>query len=216
MQSKSRTIGRDGPSFIEVARRAQIVECAIETIAAIGYAQASLNQIAERAGISKSVISYHFAGKDELIQQVLTDVSQAGAALIWPRVQAETTSAGMLRAYIQSHLDFMRDHPKQVAAVSEILLYHRAQTTAEHDTTPLEERLRQGQRDGEFRTFSPRLMAWTIRAALDEVARQYVADPSLDLDEAARELARNFALATTAHTPGLTHPDSGCQVSRGG
>ncbi|MCE7004117.1 TetR family transcriptional regulator [Kibdelosporangium philippinense] len=198
MQSKTRTIGRDGPSFIEVARRAQIVECAIETIAVLGYAQASLNQIAERAGISKSVISYHFAGKDELIQQVLADVNQAGAAVMWPRVQAETTSAGMLHAYIQSHLDFMRTHPKHVAAVSEILIYHRTQITMDEDTTPLEERLRQGQRDGEFRTFSPRLMAWTIRAALDEVARQYVANPSLDLDEVARELTQTFTLATSA------------------
>nr|WP_042179286.1 TetR/AcrR family transcriptional regulator [Kibdelosporangium sp. MJ126-NF4]CTQ99424.1 Transcriptional regulator, TetR family [Kibdelosporangium sp. MJ126-NF4] len=198
MQPKTRTIGRDGPSFIEVARRAQIVECAIETIASVGYAQASLNQIAERAGISKSVISYHFTGKDELIQQVLADVSQAGAALMWPKVQAETTSAGMLRAYLRSHLDFMRTHPYHVAAVSEILIYHRTQTDLDPDTTPLEERLRQGQRDGEFRQFSPRLMAWTIRAALDEVARQYVANPTLDLDECARELVETFATATAS------------------
>lgn len=195
MQSKTRTIGRDGPSFIEVARRAQIVECAIDTIADVGYAQASLHQIAERAGISKSVISYHFAGKDELIQQVLADVSQAAAAAIGPRVQAETTSAGMLQAYIQSHVDFMRSHPKHVAAVSEILLYHRTQTILDEDTTPMEERLRQGQRDGEFRAFAPRMMAWTIRAALDEVARQYVANPGLDLDDCARELIATFTLA---------------------
>jgi TetR/AcrR family transcriptional regulator, fatty acid metabolism regulator protein len=197
MQSKTRTIGRDGPSFIEVARRAQIVECAIETIAAVGYAQASLNQIAERAGISKSVISYHFAGKDELIDQVIADVSAAGAALMWPRVQAEQTSAGMLRAYIQSHLDFMRAHPLHVAAVTEILIHNRAQAD-DGQTTPLEERLRQGQRDGEFRAFSPRVMAWTIRAAIDEVSRRFVANPDLDLEDCARELTTTFELATRA------------------
>ncbi|MBP2327467.1 AcrR family transcriptional regulator [Kibdelosporangium banguiense] len=195
MQSKTRMIGRDGPSFIEVARRAQIVECAIETIASLGYAQASLNQIAERAGISKSVISYHFAGKDELIDQVLEDVSAAGAALMWPRVQAEETSAGMLRAYIQSHMDFMRTHPRHVAAVSEILLHNRTQFD-DGQATPLEERLREGQRDGEFRAFSPRVMAWSIRAALDEVARRFVANPGLGLDDCARELTTLFDLAT--------------------
>jgi TetR/AcrR family fatty acid metabolism transcriptional regulator len=195
MQAKTRTIGRDGPSFIEVARRAQIVECAIETIADLGYAQASLTQIAERAGISKSVISYHFAGKDELIQQVITDVSAAGSALMWPRVQAETTSAGMLRAYIRSHLDFMRTHPKHVTAVTEILTHFRARTPGD-DATPLEERLRRGQADGEFRDFSPRVMAWTIRAAIDEVGRRFVADPDLDLDACARELTTLFDLAT--------------------
>ncbi|TCO60922.1 TetR/AcrR family transcriptional regulator [Actinocrispum wychmicini] len=194
----ARTIGRDGPSFIEVARRAQIVECAIDTIAAVGYAQASLTQIADRAGISKSVISYHFAGKDELIQQVIADVSAAGQAMMWPRVQAETTSAGMLRAYIHSHLDFMRTHPKHVTAVTEILTHYRAQAD-DTAATPLEERLRQGQRDGEFREFSPRVMAWTIRAAIDEVGRRFVANPDLDLDECAAELTALFALSTQAH-----------------
>ena len=42
-------------SFIEKARRTQIVECAIETIAEVGYAQASLGQIAKRAQISKGL-----------------------------------------------------------------------------------------------------------------------------------------------------------------
>jgi AcrR family transcriptional regulator len=199
MQSKtrsgSRAIGRDGPSFIEVARRAQIVECAIDTIATLGYAQASMAQIAERAGISKSVISYHFAGKDELIQQVISDVSAAGAARMWPRVQAETSSAGMLRAYIQSHVDFMRTHPKHVAAVTEILTHYRSHAE-DNAATPLEERLRQGQQDGEFREFSPRVMAWTIRAAIDEVGRRFVANPGLDLEECARELTAMFDLAT--------------------
>jgi TetR/AcrR family fatty acid metabolism transcriptional regulator len=195
MQSKTRTIGRDGPSFIEVARRAQIVECAIETIAAVGYAQASLNAIAERAGISKSVISYHFAGKDELIQQVIADVSAAGSATMWPRVQAETTSAGMLCAYIQSHLDFMKTHPKHVTAVTEILSHYRSQSDGS-ESTPLEERLWQGQLDGEFREFSTRVMAWSIRAAIEEVGRQFVADPTLDLDGCAKELIATFGLAT--------------------
>ncbi|MET0134401.1 MAG: TetR/AcrR family transcriptional regulator [Kibdelosporangium sp.] len=197
MQSRTRTTGRDGLSFIEVARRAQIVECAIETIAEIGYAQASLHQIAERAGISKSVISYHFAGKDELIQQVIEDVSAAGAASMWPRVQAESTSAGMLRAYIQSHVDFMRTHPNHVAAVTEILTHYRSRVD-DRNATPLEERLRQGQRDGEFRRFSARVMAWSIRAAIDEVGRRFVANPALDLEECARELTVAFDLATHA------------------
>lgn len=200
MQSKTRTLGRDGPSFIEVARRAQIVECAIETIAGVGYAQASLNQIAERAGISKSVISYHFAGKDELIQQVIAHVSAAGSAFMWPRVAAEPTSAGMLREYVRSSLEFMRTHPKHVAAVTDILTHYRSLTDDRGaQATPLEERLRQGQRDGEFREFNPGVMAWTIRAAIDEAGRRFVTDPDLDLDEYARELIATFELATSRH-----------------
>src|SRR6202453_4771003 len=46
-------------TFIETARRAQIVAAAIDTIAELGYAQASFARIADRVGISRGLISYH-------------------------------------------------------------------------------------------------------------------------------------------------------------
>ncbi|HYZ02578.1 MAG TPA: TetR/AcrR family transcriptional regulator, partial [Candidatus Binatia bacterium] len=67
----------DGQSFLEAARRAQIVACAIETLAVEGYANASLARIAERAGVSKSVIVYHFGGKDEVLESVVQEVFEA-------------------------------------------------------------------------------------------------------------------------------------------
>jgi AcrR family transcriptional regulator len=53
-------------TFIETARRAQIMAAAIDTIAELGYGQASLARIAQRAGTSKGVICYHFVGNDDL------------------------------------------------------------------------------------------------------------------------------------------------------
>ena len=56
MRSKIQTIDQGGASerqsFIEIARRKQIIECAIDAIAELGFAQASLAQIAKRAGVS--------------------------------------------------------------------------------------------------------------------------------------------------------------------
>src|ERR1700691_6788837 len=96
-------------TFTETARRQQIVAAAIDTIAEVGYAQASLARIAARIGISKGVISYHFAGKDDLIKQVVIDVIEAGRAYITPRVLAESTGPALLRAYIESNLAFMHE-----------------------------------------------------------------------------------------------------------
>jgi Bacterial regulatory proteins, tetR family len=45
-------------TFIEAARRNQIVAAAIDTIAEVGYARASFARIAARAGISPGLISY--------------------------------------------------------------------------------------------------------------------------------------------------------------
>ncbi len=56
-----------------------MIECAINAIAELGYGRASLAEIAKRAGISKGVISYHFAGKSELMQQVIDTVMEKPA-----------------------------------------------------------------------------------------------------------------------------------------
>src|ERR1700685_535116 len=104
----------DSRSFVSNARRAQIVEAGIETLA-------SLALIAARLGISKGVISYHFAGKDDLIAEIVSQVLQRAWAHIQPRIEAQTTGPEMLRAYIESHFEFMRDNPKQLSAVVEIV-----------------------------------------------------------------------------------------------
>src|SRR5579863_5335168 len=114
MRSKS---ADDPRSFVSSARRAQIVEAAIETVAEVGYANASLSRIAVRLSISKGVISYHFAGKDDLIAEIVSQVLQRARAYMQPRIEAQTTGPEMLRAYIESNLEFMRDNPGQLRAL---------------------------------------------------------------------------------------------------
>jgi AcrR family transcriptional regulator len=55
-------------TFIGPGRRAQIITAAIEVIAEAGYAKASFSRIAKHAGLSSTgMISYHFAGKEDLL-----------------------------------------------------------------------------------------------------------------------------------------------------
>src|ERR1700735_3718194 len=111
----------DGRSFVSSARRAQIVEAAIDTVSEVGYANASLSRIAVRLGISKGVISYHFAGKDDLIAEIVRQVLEKARASMQPRIEAQTTGPQMLHAYIASNLEFMRDNPNQLSALLEIV-----------------------------------------------------------------------------------------------
>jgi TetR/AcrR family transcriptional regulator, fatty acid metabolism regulator protein len=204
MQAENKSGDQRELSFIEKARRAQIVECAIDAIATLGYARASLAQIAERAGISKGVISYHFAGKEELIQQVVAAVFTAGAAFMRPRIEAETSAAGMLRAYIESNLDFMRTHRKHILAIVEIWSHFRSgdglsklgAEWLEPGLSDLEKLLRWGQDNGEFRAFSTRVMAMALRGAIDSVPAQMATQENVDLDAYAQELVTLFDRAT--------------------
>ncbi len=195
-------------TFIENARRQQIVGAAIDTIAEVGYGQASLARIAARIGISKGVISYHFAGKDDLIKQVVIDVVEAGRAYILPRVFAESTGPAMLRAYIESNLAFMREHRNYMVAVVEILRNGALTTDGgrrvdgrDVDVAAhlLEEQLARLQAAGELRSdFDPGVMAVAIRATIDVVPHRLVRDPGFDIENYAREIAAIFDLATRA------------------
>jgi AcrR family transcriptional regulator len=186
------------------ARRAQIVAAAIDTVAEVGYANASLARIAVRLGISKGVISYHFAGKDDLVAEIVSQVLQQARAYMQPRIEAQTTGPEMLRAYIESNLEFIRDNPNQLTAVVEIVraTFAGAQSPFKGNRNGavqiLAELLARFQTDRDFRPdFDPNAMAMAIRAVID-VAPSRLTDPDFDIDKYAHETVTTFHLATRA------------------
>ena len=53
------------------ARRAQLLDAALEIFVVNGYHAAAMDEIAERAGVSKPVLYQHFPGKMELYLALL-------------------------------------------------------------------------------------------------------------------------------------------------
>lgn len=56
------------------ARREQLLEVALEVFARAGYHGASMNDVAEAAGVTKPVLYQHFESKRELYQALLDEV----------------------------------------------------------------------------------------------------------------------------------------------
>ncbi|MEU0481292.1 TetR/AcrR family transcriptional regulator [Streptosporangium sp. NPDC006013] len=187
----------------ESAKRARLVRYAVETIAEEGFAKASLSHIATRAGVSKGVISYHFAGKEELIQEVVTSVMADMGEAVFSRMDEQPGAVGKLRAYIESVVAYMRVHQAELLAVVEIAR-SRPGGSGTSDLTGsdpvvrvLAALLAQGQEEGELRDFPPRLMALWLQAMINALLMELVArGDELDLDLAARELITVFELAT--------------------
>ncbi|WP_433559528.1 TetR/AcrR family transcriptional regulator [Pseudonocardia xinjiangensis] len=212
MRPESRATGQKAASFIEEARRAQIIECAVETFAELGFVATSLARIAERAGISKGVISYHFAGKAELMDQIVEQVYREIAGFVLLRMEGETTATGALRANIRAVAAYMRDHPTHLLALGEIFKNVRTADGKRRYGTAFNEPVyearaemfRQGQRSGELRSFDARVMAITVQAAIDEMFAYWVTYPEHDLEAHADELADLFEHATRAEHPGGT------------
>ena len=207
MRTNDKINKQENRSFIEETRRAQIVDCAIKVIATKGFVNASISEIAKEAGISKGVISYHFSSKDELIQQVVIEVYHAGAIFMESHMKGKSTAKDILKAYIESNLKFMDDNPQNIIAVTEILANARTKegkrlydgTANEQILAPIIQLLHQGQQDGSFRTlnaFSAKVLATTIRNAIDGVGLQLALDSDLDLESYTKELITLFDLAT--------------------
>ncbi|MER6944226.1 TetR/AcrR family transcriptional regulator [Nonomuraea sp. NPDC000554] len=199
----------------EQARRAQIVEAAVEVIADEGLAKASFARIARKAGLSSTgLITYHFANRQDLIDSLVAEVMTAFAGHVAERVDAEQTPAARLDAFIGANLGFIRTHRKHLVAVLDITAGSR---TAEGgpsalakimsaDIDALEDLLVQGQRLGEFRAFHPRSVAVAIRSMRDGIIRVLSVDPDFDLGSYEHELRALVRLATAAtpHVPGET------------
>lgn len=53
------------------ARRQQLIEATIDTIAAQGYARTTLTDVARQAGISHGLVNFHFETKERLLNETL-------------------------------------------------------------------------------------------------------------------------------------------------
>jgi AcrR family transcriptional regulator len=187
-------------SFIETARRAQIIECAIDAVAELGFGQASLAQIAKRAGISTGVISYYFAGKEELLRAVVVHVVEAAAAFIRPRVDFTAGPRAALRSYVTACVQHIGEYPKNCVAIWNIVLAGRGDLYQPAGVTTREAAfirvLEWGQREGVFRPFDVPIMARFIGNALDGFLGRLAVDKDFDVDAAGRELEEVVDRAT--------------------
>lgn len=189
MQAENSPVNRKRSSFIEQARREQILKATSETVAQIGYANTSLSRIAEQAGISKSVISYHFDGKDELLTRVAEQFIEAAGEYMSARISAESTASGQVKTWISGQIEYFGAHRTGFLAMSAVLANHRPTDGSRPFAAPLEEEveeltgiLRRGQEEGEFREFAPRSTATIILRCIEGLLTSWAVDPSVDLE----------------------------------
>lgn len=197
MRSKNSPSDR---TFADEARRKQIVECAVEVIAEEGFAQASLARIAQRADVAKSVVLYHFANKDELVEQVLMAVSMASAALLPERMAAAGGARDKLRVAIETIAEFVDGNRTYALAGLETWNQTRslpgrarlAEDPAGAGVEDIRRLLAEGQACGELGEFDPHVVAVMFRQAVDAITLEAAIDPTVDLTAFAAQLVAMF------------------------
>lgn len=184
-----------------------MVAAAIETIAEEGYPRASFSRIARRAGLSSTgLISYHFAGKADLMSEVTHDILGRFAEHVLAQSD-DGSPAGELRTFIRANLEFMSAHRLDMLALARIQAHQPIAGQAEVDGEPpvtvvaqdqrrLAEVLRRGQDAGQFRPFDPQVVAGFILALRNHVIEQS-ADPAADMTVIGAELESTVSAMIT-------------------
>ena len=84
-------------------------QIALEEFAAVGYLGTSLQHIADKAGVSKSSVLYHFESKEALLEAVLTPAIDAMEHLLTTTVISLRAPGGPER-YVTDFVDLLLDN----------------------------------------------------------------------------------------------------------
>lgn len=190
----------DRQSFIAEARREQIIKAAIEVLEEIGYVSTSLAKIAKKANISTGLISYHFSGKEDLMNNTLMYLVEQEWRYILERVGQKQTPTEKLTAFIEASLAYQVTNRTNNIALIEIVFVARTQDhipyylldDAEEDVKNnlLKDILRQGQEINEFNNFNLQAVSTIIQGAISESMLTF--QSKVSIEEYSEELIKSI------------------------
>lgn len=179
-----------GRSFIETARRRQLIEAAIATVNELGYHRASLAEIAKRAHIAKSAVVYYFSSKEALLLELVQTVFAALGESVLSSLKGRKAPATRLQAYADAYLSHVDAHRRDIAAAVEIVVSHRSAdgtplylVADDDDTALLRSILRAGMEDGTFRRMPVEVATGFAESILDRAITLVQRDPQADLSD---------------------------------
>jgi AcrR family transcriptional regulator len=104
--AQSAPAGR-GVRLPRTARRAQLLAAAQDVFVANGYHAAAMDEIAERAGVSKPVLYQHFPGKLELYMALLESHVDELVGRVRTAIGSTTDNKMRVRAAVAAFYDFV-------------------------------------------------------------------------------------------------------------
>ncbi|MCG7310544.1 TetR/AcrR family transcriptional regulator [Brachybacterium sp. ACRRE] len=179
-------------------RRAQIVQAAIDAVAARGFAAASLEVIAARAGVSKGLVVHYASSRDALMAEAARTALVQLRSQVAQGLDAEADAVTFLRAAIRGAARLARTHERELAALEQIVAGLRDEdggpvlgiADMEETFEGQEGVFARGQRDGVIRAGADlRTLALVYEGAVEAMVSHLRAHPEADTDAFAEGVA---------------------------
>jgi TetR/AcrR family transcriptional regulator, fatty acid metabolism regulator protein len=183
-------------SAAQEERRRQILDAAVRAFAKKGYHASRVSDIAEEAGVAYGLVYHYFESKDAVLEAVFREMWGMMVGAInavqeieeSPREQLRKACAIVLRTW-RDYPDVVRVLVREVARSGEQL--QREVDEIAHAFAALQRIVENGQKAKVFRTdMSPRLSAWIVYGALEEILTGWVMGRLPGEDEDIREAER--------------------------
>lgn len=159
---------RRRPRMATTDRQAQVIAKAAELFHEHGYAQTSMEDIADAVGVAKPTLYHHFRSKDEILVEIHQEISRVLRERHGARVEAGVGPSGLLFGIISDLLELTESHPahQHVWIEHERELPDEAksarQSSVEEYREILEEQIRRCIAEGSLRPVDVRLTAMQI------------------------------------------------------
>jgi AcrR family transcriptional regulator len=99
-----------GTRLPRLARRRQLLDAAMEVFVARGYHAAAMDEIAERAGVSKPVLYQHFPGKQELYLALLDESVETLIGAVAEAIRSTTDNRQRVTATFAAYFEYVAEH----------------------------------------------------------------------------------------------------------
>jgi AcrR family transcriptional regulator len=175
-------------SIASEEKRRLLLDAAVRAFARRGYHATRVGDIAEEAGVAHGLIYHYFSSKEEVLDTIfretwselldaIRDVEESGEPA---REQLRQVAAIMLRSW-RRRPDLVRVLVREVAR-SPQMQRQAAEVAPLFDA--IERIVARGQSEGELRAdLDPRLAAWIVYGALEEILTGWVLGRLPDSDE---------------------------------
>lgn len=175
------------PTFIEEARKEQIIGAALELIDQKGNAAISIGDISRKTGISKGNIAYYFKTKNEIIRHVLIKIIQQTAIEITSKVEKKKSYREQISTYVSVLLEYwIKKRHGYECMIQLVFDLSKSEVKEKFNTNMLratvgyiEDLLEKGNQAGEFSISDTRETALLIHSLIDGVLLYRIMDDRL-------------------------------------
>lgn len=175
-----------GRKSIAHIRRKEIIEGFFKVVADKGFANASIREITEAAGVSKGVLHHYFVNKEAMVLGVMGHVLETYMAEFNEGLDDHQSASKKLEFFFSWFLDLSRFDMQFSRAWMEFWILSKTNEAIaealracyEQITKILAEIIEKGIASGEFASVEAQVMARTIVASLEGTTMLWVVNPS--------------------------------------